>query len=198
MKFYLDFHRVTRPWRRTLTKRKWRQIRISGVDEDRAARRLSLRSLSSRRSLHLDENREESAERESVRRRVRSYAGLPQGGVDGVRRPRHSLQIATLQSTSFPGSFISRPWDERAWERGYFAILYVTLSLPGFKKYIFLTFLRRNVVWIGSIITFHLSKLWKAKFFILCDVLFLVRLQEKFEIDHSTLESEYITRFRVI
>ena len=31
----------------------------------------------------------------------------------------------------------------------------------------------------------HLNKLWKAKFFTLCDVIFLVRLQEKFEIDHS-------------
>ena len=42
-----------------------------------------------------------------------------------------------------------------------------------------------DVVRIGSIIIFHLSKLWKAKFFILCDVIFLVRLQGKFEIDHS-------------
>ena len=32
---------------------------------------------------------------------------------------------------------------------------------------------------------FHLSKLWKAKFSILCDVIFLVRLQENFGIDHS-------------
>ena len=38
---------------------------------------------------------------------------------------------------------------------------------------------------IGSIIIFHLSKLWKAKFFILCDVIFLVRLQETFDIDQS-------------
>ena len=38
---------------------------------------------------------------------------------------------------------------------------------------------------IGSIIIFHLSKLWKAKFFILCGVIFLVRPQVKFEIDHS-------------
>ena len=38
---------------------------------------------------------------------------------------------------------------------------------------------------IGSIIIFYLSKLWKAKFFILCDLIFLVRLQGKFEIDHS-------------
>ena len=39
-----------------------------------------------------------------------------------------------------------------------------------------------DVVRIGSMIIFHLSKLWKGKFFILCDVIFLVRLQEKFEI----------------
>ena len=43
-----------------------------------------------------------------------------------------------------------------------------------------------EVVRIGSsIIIFQLSKLWKAKFFILCDVIFLVRLQEEFGIDHS-------------
>ena len=34
-------------------------------------------------------------------------------------------------------------------------------------------------------IIFHLSKVRKAKFFILCDVIFLVRLQGKVEIDHS-------------
>ena len=38
---------------------------------------------------------------------------------------------------------------------------------------------------IGNMIISHLNKLWKAKFFTLCDVIFLVRLQEKFEIDHS-------------
>ena len=42
-----------------------------------------------------------------------------------------------------------------------------------------------GVAWIGSKITINLSKLWKAKFSILCDVIFLVRLQEKFDIDHS-------------
>ena len=31
----------------------------------------------------------------------------------------------------------------------------------------------------------HLSKLWKSKFSLLCDVIFLVSLQGKFEIDHS-------------
>ena len=40
---------------------------------------------------------------------------------------------------------------------------------------------------IGSMIIFYLRKLWKAKFFILCDHngIFLVRLQGKFEIGHS-------------
>ena len=38
---------------------------------------------------------------------------------------------------------------------------------------------------IGSISIFHLSKLWKAMFFILCGVLVLVRLQGKFEVDNS-------------
>ena len=42
-----------------------------------------------------------------------------------------------------------------------------------------------EVVRIGSIIIFHWSKLWKVKFFMLCDVIFLVRLQRKFEIDQS-------------
>ena len=41
------------------------------------------------------------------------------------------------------------------------------------------------MVRIGSIIIFHLSKLGKATFFKMCDVKFLVRLQEKFQIDHS-------------
>ena len=44
---------------------------------------------------------------------------------------------------------------------------------------------RSDVVRIGSIIMFHLSKLWKAKFFMLCDIIFLVGLQDKFEIDRS-------------
>ena len=39
-----------------------------------------------------------------------------------------------------------------------------------------------EVVRIGSVIIFHLSKLWKAKFFILWDVIILARLQGKFEI----------------
>ena len=50
-----------------------------------------------------------------------------------------------------------------------------------------------EVVRIGSVIIFHLSKLWKAKFFILCDVIFLVRLQERLqEFTLITLGSERV------
>ena len=35
----------------------------------------------------------------------------------------------------------------------------------------------------GSMIIFHLSKQWKAKFFILCDVIFLLELQGEFDVD---------------
>ena len=42
-----------------------------------------------------------------------------------------------------------------------------------------------EVARICNIIIFHLNKLWKAKFSILCDVIFLVRLQGNFDIDHS-------------
>ena len=42
-----------------------------------------------------------------------------------------------------------------------------------------------DVVRIDSIIIYHLSKLWNAKFSIMCGVIVLVRVQEKFEVDHS-------------
>ena len=42
-----------------------------------------------------------------------------------------------------------------------------------------------EVARIGHIVISHQSKLWKAKFSILCDVIFLVRLQGKFDIEHS-------------
>ena len=59
---------------------------------------------------------------------------------------------------------------------------------PKFKKYIPSTFEEKcisELVRIGSIIIFHLSKLWNTKFFILCNIIFLVMLQGRFEIDHS-------------
>ena len=64
-----------------------------------------------------------------------------------------------------------------------------TLSLPSLKSTFSQPFKQKMYKWgnerIGSIIIFHLSKRWKAKFSILCDVIFLVKLQGKFEVDHS-------------
>ena len=50
-----------------------------------------------------------------------------------------------------------------------------------------------EVARICIIIIFHLSKLWKAKFSILCDVIFLVGLEGKFDIDHSQEWKGYIS-----
>ena len=65
----------------------------------------------------------------------------------------------------------------------------LTLSPPSSKRTFSQPFLKEKCISgvgrISGIIIFHLSALWKAKFSILCDVIFLVRLQEKFEIDHS-------------
>ena len=65
----------------------------------------------------------------------------------------------------------------------------VTLSLPSLQSRFPQPLKEKwisEAVRIGTIIiTFNLSKLWKAKFFILCGVILLVRLQEKFELDHS-------------
>ena len=67
--------------------------------------------------------------------------------------------------------------------------LCLSLSLPSSQKVHSPNLLKRKCiseeVRFGSAIIFHLSELWKAKFSILCDVLLLVRLQEKFELDHS-------------
>ena len=45
-----------------------------------------------------------------------------------------------------------------------------------------------EVVRIGSVSIFYLSKIWKAELSILRDVIFLVRLQGKFDIDHWELK----------
>ena len=55
-----------------------------------------------------------------------------------------------------------------------------SLFQPFKEKYI------SRLVRIGSITIFHLNDLQKTKFFILCDALFLVRMQAgKVEMDHS-------------
>ena len=52
-----------------------------------------------------------------------------------------------------------------------------------------------GVARICIIIIFHLSKLWKAKFSILCDVIFLARLQEN--LTSITLRSERVKSWAV-
>ena len=56
----------------------------------------------------------------------------------------------------------------------------ISLSLPSSKSTFSQPFKEKSmseVARIGSLIIFHLSQLWKAKFSILCNVIFLVRLQ---------------------
>ena len=55
------------------------------------------------------------------------------------------------------------------------------ISLPSSKRT--LSQQTYKLVRIVSVIIFHLSKLWKTKFFILCGGVFQVGLQGKFEID---------------
>ena len=71
--------------------------------------------------------------------------------------------------------------------------LLLTLSLPRSKSAFSQPSKQKCVsviVRIGSIIIFHLSKLWKVKFFILCDVILLVKLQGKFYLPPRLLESK--------
>ena len=70
----------------------------------------------------------------------------------------------------------------------YLIILLLSLSLPSSKSTFSQPFNKKcisEVVRIGSIIILHRSKLWKAKLSIVCDVICLMRLQGKFNIDHS-------------
>ena len=63
-----------------------------------------------------------------------------------------------------------------------------TISLPSLKSTFSQPFKEKcksEVVRIGSIIKFRMSKLREAKFFTLCDAIFLVRLQGKFGVDHT-------------
>ena len=69
----------------------------------------------------------------------------------------------------------------------------LTLSLPSSKNTFFQPLKEAcmsDVVRIGSIIIFHQSKLWKAKFFILCDDIFLVSVQGYLKL--ITLRSERV------
>ena len=77
---------------------------------------------------------------------------------------------------------------------------WLTLALPSSKSTFSQLYKEKwsDAVIIGSIIIFRLSKLWKAKFFILCDVTFPVRLQGKFDFYQAfvaVLSSLLITPF---
>ena len=75
--------------------------------------------------------------------------------------------VMTDHHTASPRPLI-RPWPSPSgWYPSYRA-----------KKWM----MNKLVVRIGSIIIFHLSKLWKAT---VCGVIFLVRVRAKFEVDHS-------------
>ena len=79
-------------------------------------------------------------------------------------------------------------WPRDQWSFACVVVPSLTLSLLSSKRTFSQPFREKcvsNVVSIGSIIIFHLSKLWKAEFSILCDVIFLVCLQGKFDIGHS-------------
>ena len=72
-----------------------------------------------------------------------------------------------------------------------------TFSSPSSKS----AFSQREVVRIYRVIICHLTKLWKAKFFILCDVIFLARLQDKSKIDQRPtvgfIETESKPNFKI-
>ena len=95
---------------------------------------------------------------------------------------RHFLQ--TLWNTIMKVSFLKGQYSR-------ILILKYQYSAftPTLKKYICPILWREigigEAVRIGSMIILHLSKRWKANLFILCDVIFLVRLQGKLYIDHS-------------
>ena len=75
-----------------------------------------------------------------------------------------------------------------SWKKASTIFIRLTRSLPESSKSTFSqTFKKKcisEVVRIGGMVIFH-SKLWKAKFFILCDVIFMLRLQGKFDINGS-------------
>ena len=67
-------------------------------------------------------------------------------------------------------------WANSSFQHFHSQVQQVHFSITIWKKYL------SEVMRISRTIIFHLSKLWKAKFFILCEVIFVVRLQEKIEI----------------
>ena len=87
-------------------------------------------------------------------------------------------------------------WEELPLRSGHIVLRHKVAPCNPFtpepKKQILPTYLKKErkfiseVAIIGCVFIFHLRKLWKAKFSILCDAIFLVRLQGKFDIDHCS------------
>ena len=97
------------------------------------------------------------------------------------RRRRWRWPAHTERPDIFHGhTGMQKPWSVFI---GYNLTLWLTSSKSTFSQTS-----KENMYVMTIILIFNLSKLWKATFFILCDVIFMVRLQEKFEIDHSWSE----------
>ena len=89
----------------------------------------------------------------------------------------------TMSSFSLWGLKTSMWWGKAY--RNLLKVLYCTRNTSFFFPEGFNLFTPKLKKFILPVV-FHLSKLWKAKFFILCvAIIYLVRLQGKFNIDHS-------------
>ena len=118
------------------------------------------------------------------------------GGPSTARPADGQHQLGPQLAVRQPGLHFGRQWLRRVAGKYPRECVFAAPQNPGEQSERVLglevhspNLLKRSVykwgVRIGSTIICHPSKLWKAKFFILCDVIFLVRLQGKFEIDHS-------------
>ena len=102
--------------------------------------------------------------------------------IDHVRsgkRPDPGSSVARAHA-DVPAKGNTCAWSSRS--------LKINPLTPKFKNTFYQTFKGECIskpVRIGSIFIFHLSELWKTTLFVLCDVIFLVRLQGRFKIDHS-------------
>ena len=106
---------------------------------------------------------------------LRQHPGLWIKTVSIREETLHSLQLPA--ELNFVGGFWHACWQLN--RKNPYSQVQKMHILPTFQRY-------KCIVRSGSmIISFHLSKRWKAKFFKLCDVIFLVRLQGKFDIDQS-------------
>ena len=113
-------------------------------------------------------------------------AGLRQGSAQGNLQEHQgdAATSCTFETAWDLASHAGAPGRYFPPVGGYLGLGSSTRSLPSSKTTFPQPFTEtciREVVGIGSTITFHLSKLYKGKLFILCDAVLLVRLQGEFE-----------------